>query len=191
MDYFIIYYYFIIIILLHAINKRKRDMKEYPGKLDHTTCVSVLISRVTKHPFPDLNSIKSSKRAKKKFKEFVNDPSIDVTTLRLGNLIPTEKIRSVLQTDEKFYFQYQALLKSPSLSRIISLISLLPTSDDLIEDHKLYISKANLDQFYSSIFAAFELPLKEIVNRLECIFKYFQNSSWMKYECFSEKCKNI
>jgi hypothetical protein len=60
-----------------------RDYKEFPGKMDHTTCVSVKACTIPRHPFPTMTSLCKNDVGLSKFRAFLQTEAEKQRALKL------------------------------------------------------------------------------------------------------------
>jgi hypothetical protein len=150
--------------------------------MDHTSCVSILISSPKSHPFPDITSVLEDERACTELKNYVS--SLDLKSLSCCYSLPsTEDITNALLVDIEF-------MKSGIRCELVqkAILELLckyyPEEMQFSANGKLYLSHPTRDQTFGLLKEIIESVNREVSRRLENLFLRFQDSSFMHFGCF-------
>ena len=172
---------------MDGINKKwKRDYKEYPGKLDHTTCISITIGTPPKHPFTSLGEVVKSQYALNQFSSYLFHLDHNLSAHYPG--LTVDHIKLAMQNDLQFYNAFQSLdqsnLTPENMKLALNLLErfVIYSNNDI--NKGIFLTKQSADQIHPNILSALTPAILEVNNRIEFLFKMFKTSDFMLYGCF-------
>lgn len=161
----------------------------YPGKLDHTTCVSVQAKAAPEHPFNSIEKVLATPIAMRKFKEFLAN---ERNAIRLQRPPPTggpydtpTAVRTLLLRDCQFLeaVQHCNVPTPPEVAPARAALvfdryvreggaAAVPLGNDTVEQ----VGKAFVDSLHPATLL--------VRQRLRSAFSDFSQTDWMKDSCF-------
>lgn len=171
--------------------RQPRNYQMYPGKLDHTTCVSVQARPAPEHPFNSMEKVLSTPIALRKFKEFLANEMNEVRINRPpdtgGPYDTPAAIRTLLLKDCQFLEAVQQCKpsqtlvpeKAPARAAVVferyicqAGSAAVPVYHDTVEQ----VAKGFVDALHPATLL--------VRQRLRNAFSDFSQTDWMKDTCF-------
>jgi len=161
------------------------DYAMYPGKMDHTSCVAVCAQEIPRHPFERIEQVLCNPVSDDHLREFVNEYSTQLPPVRGGSEGWTSQL--LLERDLEFLRQFyntRQMEISPGPETVLQVISLLSLYAGEAEDPPMF-SKYLEDTLIAFCHEYLDSVGAEVEKRVAPFFQRFQETGWMKSECFS------
>jgi len=164
--------------------RQPEDYKKYPGKMDHTSCISIMARQYLAHPHQDLTSIIQTERATKEFLRFIEGESEDTLSffMRDSDLSQAEK-KTKIQQDVLFLqsiYKLDSEMRSQYIHKAFEIYNMCHSEDALLS-----LDKNLEDSFNASCKSFVDGVAGCVENHLHHLFECFKSTKWMKYECFT------
>eukprot|EP01094_Clydonella_sp_ATCC50884_P011330 TRINITY_DN21127_c0_g1_i1.p1 TRINITY_DN21127_c0_g1~~TRINITY_DN21127_c0_g1_i1.p1 ORF type:complete len:754 (+),score=257.55 TRINITY_DN21127_c0_g1_i1:278-2539(+) len=158
----------------HPSMKQPKDYQNFPGKMDHTSCLSFRVGRVDQHPFPSVESVLSDEHGKEQFRSFLveADNTSGMTTKLAEGLRFIDDIAGLARREEE-----EAI---PEAASNLFKAYLAGGRNEQLEISHRAVQEA-VTGFKEALYSAQD----ELIARFARVyFPRFQQSRWMRYECF-------
>ena len=160
----------------------------YPGKMDHTTCVSLKVKTIPKHPFTTLSKVIETPIALEQFHKYI--ASVDLSKSAYRAFFPEEVDSSTLvrifDRDLQFLEKITSEDLNPKLTSYQEFIkSIIEIYIEFVTcDKPILLSKQVHKQMAEVCKIFIEFSLADVEKRITVLFHEFQQSKWMKFQCF-------
>ena len=153
--------------------------------MDHTTCVSITAKMIPQHPFNNLEKIIETPIAYSHFIKFIEGMDLSNAAIFLPeDFLKNTDINQLFIRDLQYleYVYLNDLARDDSQYTIETMVQIYQKF--LVGDNPIILSKLLHEQLVDVCRVFIETSVLEIEKRIKTLLRHFQQTKWMKFQCF-------